>query len=102
MNNLNSTPVANQDIINFTPNTKSEVAIIAIPVLQRLAETLSATSLETIKRNMANDLSSNPEIDTMKKYLQFLQTEIDFHTTVIALIEYKAASEEPTFQTHCV
>ena len=98
MQNLNSTSVINQDIINFTPNTTSEVAIIAIPVLQRLAQALYSTSLDSIKRNMASDLRMNSEIDSMEKYLQVLQTEIDFYTTVTALMEYKTVSEEPTTQ----
>lgn len=98
MQNLNSSPVNDQNIINFTPNTTSEVAIIAIPVLQRLAHALSSTSLDTIKRNMASDLRLNSEIDTMEKYLVLLQTEIDFHSTVTALMEYKAVSQEPTTQ----
>lgn len=102
MNNLNSIPVINPDIINFTPNTTSEVAIVAIPVLQKLAQSLSTASLETIKRNMANDLSSNSEIDTMEKYLQVLQTEIDFITTVNALINCKIVAEEPVTQEHCI
>jgi hypothetical protein len=96
MSDLNS--MDNQEIINFTPNTTSEVAIIAIPVLQRLAQALSSTSLDSIKRNMSNDLRMNSEIDTMEKYLALLQTEIDFHTTVTALMEYKAVTEEPKTQ----
>lgn len=102
MQNLDSTPVINQDIINFTPNTTSEVAIIAIPVLQRLAQALSSTSLESIKRNMSSDLRLNSEIDTMEKYLKLLQTEIDFHTTVTALMEYKTVSEELIIQNNCL
>lgn len=94
MKNLNSNQVNVQDIINFTPNTTNEVAIISIPVLKRLAQALSSTSLDSIKRNMSSDLRMNSEIDTMEKYLQVLQTEIDFHTTVTALMEYKTVSEE--------
>jgi hypothetical protein len=100
MQDLNQTSVINQDIINFTPNTTSEVAIIAIPVLQRLAQALSSTSLDSIKRHMSNDLRMNSEIDTMEKYLALLQTEIDFHTTVTALMEYKAVSIESTPQNN--
>ena len=94
MSNLNS--INNQEIINFTPNTTSERAIIAIPVLQKLAQALSSTSLDSIKRNMASDLRMNSEIDTMEKYLALLQTEIDFHTTLTTLMEYKAVAVEST------
>ena len=95
MNNLNLNQVNTQDIINFTPNTTNEVAIISIPVLQRLAQALSSTSLASIKREFRDKLSYNNDngenIDTMEKYLQLLQNEIDFHTTVTALMEYQLA-----------
>jgi phage-related protein len=90
MQNLNLNQVSNQDIINFTPNTTNEVAIISIPVLQRLAQALSSTSLRSIKRDF-REIISNDETNTMQEYLQLLQNEIDFHTTVTALMEYQLA-----------
>jgi len=99
--NTNSIPTVNvngKDVLDFTPQSASQSAIVPLSVIQRLAALLGTSSLESIKRQLRDKLNYNNNegvaIDTIEKYVQLLQDEVDFHTTVNLLTMYQPEEKD--------
>jgi len=95
--NQNTVPtvqVNGKEVLDFTPQSTSQAAIVPLSVIQRLAAMLDTSTLQSIKRDMRVKLQDN-DIDTVEKYVTMLQEEIDFHTTVNLLTMYQPTVETP-------
>ena len=86
-----STVIVNgKEVLDFTPQSTSQSAIVPLSVIQRLASLLGTESLESIKREMSRKLQDRDgNINSLEKYVQLLQNEIDFHNTVNLLTMYE-------------
>ena len=92
MNTNNPTiPTVNingQEVPNFADvQSTTELAIVSLNVINKLAALLPQASLGTIKRELREQLDG---ISTMEQYINVLQNEIDFHRTVNLIQSYEA------------
>jgi len=85
--------VNGKEVLDFTPQSTSQLAIVPLSVIQKLASLLDTQSLYGIKQEMAIVLN-NSEINTIEQYVKVLQEEIDFHNTVNLLTSYEPQREE--------
>ena len=96
-NTIQTVTVNGREVLDFSKNTPNQCAILPLSVVKRLATFLNDTNLDDIKRRMVRSIKADLTND-MQSYLNILQEEIDFHTTITALMEYKIVSEEPVTQ----
>lgn len=85
---VNTVQVNGKEVLDFTPQSTSQSAIVPLSVIQKLASLLHNDSLTNIKREMIEVLDET-SVNTMEKYVQILQDEVDFHTTVNLLNMYQ-------------
>jgi len=88
--------VNGKEVLDFTPQSTSQAAIVPLSVIQRLAKLLGTANIREIKEEMRDKLSyGHPaDINTMEEYVSVLQEEINFHTTVNLLAMYEPQLEK--------
>lgn len=92
---VNTVQVNGKEVLDFSPQSTTQLVIVPLSVIQKLASLLDNSNLSEIIRTMRTKLG-NHEVDTMEKYVQILQDEIDFHNTVNLLTMYQPEEERLT------
>jgi hypothetical protein len=77
-------------------NEGQELAIVTLPLLQRLAALLPKSSVPNLVRNFADNLREYSRYDNcnLKDYVDMLQNELDFHKSVNMIKSFVLSTEE--------
>ena len=86
--------VNNMEVINFSPESARELALVDLVVLQRLTNMLEATSFERIRHNLRTELMESTNLETI---VQICDNFSAFHKSVNLISNYKR--EELTSMT---
>jgi len=86
-----------KQVIDFTPDTAREIALVDLKVLKRLTEKLTSTNVEKIRHSLREQIMSTNDLNTL---VEICEDFAAFHRSVNLIQSYQVTSnmescEEP-------